>query len=132
MPQAAGSVDMSLLKDERPPFGQGCIEFPQGNIDMTHAIAPTRQRAAIRGGLVKARLLISNASYGPDSLKILFEAFDNAWQQLAPACGNDPQAVEATRVRLAETILALAQVRTTLDADELTESALKALSSGGI
>ncbi len=98
---------------------------------MAHVTAPTHHRlAAIRGGPVKARLLISNASYGPESLKILFEAFDSAWLQLSPSYGNDPQAVEAARVKLAETILTLAQVRTTLDADELTESALKVLSSG--
>jgi hypothetical protein len=56
---------------------------------------------------VKARELIGNASYGPDHLKALFIAFDQAWEIIAGDVGASPQAVEAARLRLASVILSL-------------------------
>ncbi len=76
---------------------------------------------------MKARRLIGNASYGPDVLKALFEAFDDAWARIAPTCGNDPQVIESTRMRLASVILALAKDRPKPDAKELRDSALRIL-----
>jgi hypothetical protein len=38
---------------------------------------------------MEARRLIGNASYGPDTLKVLFQAFDEAWTTLAPRYGDD-------------------------------------------
>ena len=76
---------------------------------------------------MKARRLIGSASYGPDVLKVLFEAFDGAWARIAPACGNDPRVVEAARTQLANIILALAKDRPKPDAAELRDSALKLL-----
>jgi hypothetical protein len=76
---------------------------------------------------VKARSLIGRAAYGPDVLKVLFEAFDNAWAAIADSCGTDPQSIEASRIRLANIILALAHDRATPDADELRDSALRIL-----
>jgi hypothetical protein len=73
---------------------------------------------------VKARQLIGNASYGPDVLKVLYQAFDEAWARMAPSCGDDPQAIVAARTQLADVILALAKDRAKPDADELVESAL--------
>jgi len=76
---------------------------------------------------VKARHLIGSSAYGPDVLKVLFEAVDNAWAAIAPTCGSDPQVVEATRTKLANIILALARDRPKPDADELRDSALRIL-----
>jgi hypothetical protein len=76
---------------------------------------------------LKARRLIGSAAYGPDVLRVLFDAFDDAWARIAPTCGNDPQVVEASRTRLANIILALAHDRPKLDPDELRDSALKIL-----
>jgi hypothetical protein len=56
---------------------------------------------------MKARQLISNASYGPEELKALFKAFDEAWQCIAADFGDNPLAIEAARLRLANTILGL-------------------------
>jgi hypothetical protein len=84
-------------------------------------------RLQAKEGAVKARRLIGNAAYGPDVLKVLFEAFDGAWATIAPTCGNDPQVVEATRTRLASIILALAKDRPKPDAEELRDGALKVL-----
>lgn len=54
---------------------------------------------------MKARQLISGASYGPDALKIIFQAFDDAWDSIADNFGNDPLAIEAARLKLANIIL---------------------------
>lgn len=57
---------------------------------------------------MKARQLISSASYGPEQLKALFEAFDRAWEAIAADVGDNPASIEANRLRLANTILSLA------------------------
>jgi hypothetical protein len=56
---------------------------------------------------MKARQLISNASYGPDTLKVLFVAFDEAWDSVAGNFGDDPAVIQAARVMLANIILNL-------------------------
>jgi hypothetical protein len=76
---------------------------------------------------LKARRLICSAAYGPDVLSVLFAAFDSAWEKIAPTCGGDIQLAEATRSKLASTILDLAQSRPKPDPDELRDSALRIL-----
>lgn len=80
---------------------------------------------------MKARQLIGNASYGPDALKVLYQAFDEAWAALAPAYGNDPQAIDAARTQLAMAILALARDRPKPEVEELAESALRVFGRTG-
>jgi hypothetical protein len=57
---------------------------------------------------MRARQSIGSASYGPDELKILFKAFDEAWAAIAPTTSGRASAIEATRIRLANVILGLA------------------------
>ena len=76
---------------------------------------------------MKARQLISRASYGPETLTVLFKAFDDAWQQLAPKHGDDPLAIEAARLRLANTILSLAS-EDSKDSEQLKAAALRVIS----
>ena len=40
--------------------------------------------------IMRARQLIDNASFGPDALKVMGEAFDAAWAEIADTYGNDP------------------------------------------
>jgi len=54
----------------------------------------------------KARILISNASFSPDTLKMLGEVFDKVWASVATEFGHDD--AEAARTRLAIIILDLA------------------------
>jgi len=68
---------------------------------------------------MKARKLIEGAYYGPDQLKALTEAFNAAWEQLAPR----EAAADAARVKLANTLLKLAESGNK-DAAYLTEAAL--------
>jgi hypothetical protein len=57
---------------------------------------------------MRARQSIGSASYGPDELKILFKAFDEAWEIIAPTTSGRAGAIEATRIKLANVILGLA------------------------
>jgi hypothetical protein len=58
--------------------------------------------------VTKARQLIDGASYGPDALKAIGLAFDDAWLQIAGNFGNDPIDVEKARIRLAHALLTIA------------------------
>jgi hypothetical protein len=56
---------------------------------------------------MRARQLIDGASFGPDAVKAIGEAFDAAWAEVA---GNfhDPLAIEAARLKLANAVLSIA------------------------
>jgi hypothetical protein len=58
---------------------------------------------------MKARQLIASGSYGPDQVKALGKAFDDAWGRLAPTVSGRPKAIEAARLKLAEIVLSLAK-----------------------
>jgi hypothetical protein len=75
---------------------------------------------------MEARRLIGRASYGPETLKVLFQAFDEAWQTFAPSCGESPLSIHAGRLKLANAILSVAREGST-DARALRDGALKLL-----
>jgi hypothetical protein len=56
----------------------------------------------------KARQLTDGASFGPDALKAIGEAFDRAWSDIAANFGDDPADSEKARLRLAEALLSVA------------------------
>jgi hypothetical protein len=78
---------------------------------------------------MKARQAIASASYGPEQLKALGRAFDDAWQQIAPTVSKRPRAVEAARLKLADVILGLAR-KGNLDARWLADTAVQVMGSG--
>jgi hypothetical protein len=57
---------------------------------------------------MKARKLINGASFGPDAMKAIGKAFDDAWLEIADNFGSDPQQIETARLRLAEAVLSVA------------------------
>lgn len=58
---------------------------------------------------MKARRLIERSNFGPETLTILYEAFDSAWAEIAPNFdANDPKQIERARIRLAHAILVVA------------------------
>jgi hypothetical protein len=57
---------------------------------------------------LRARRLIYGASFGPDTLKAIGQAFDKAWAQIAGNFGNDPSDIERARLRLANAMLSVA------------------------
>jgi hypothetical protein len=59
--------------------------------------------------VVKARALFGSASFGPDEIKTLTRAFDEAWVLVAPSVSARPDSIEAARTKLATIVLELAQ-----------------------
>ena len=59
---------------------------------------------------MESQRLIDGASYGPDALKAMAEAFDEAWQSIQSDFGNVPDQldIEAARLRLATALLSVA------------------------
>ena len=55
-----------------------------------------------------SRQLIDGASYGPEALKVIGQAFDEAWRDIAGNFGDAPPNVEQARTRLARAILSIA------------------------
>jgi hypothetical protein len=73
---------------------------------------------------MKARQSLESTSYGPDALKAMTQAFDQAWSVVA---GNiSPDASEAARIRLANALLSVA-TEDSRDADVLKRKALEAM-----
>jgi hypothetical protein len=72
---------------------------------------------------MEARELIAKSAYGPDQLKILFMAFDEAWDMIAADVDDRPEAIQAARLKLANLLLTLALDRLD-DAEWLRDSAL--------
>ena len=75
---------------------------------------------------MKARQLIGSASYGPDVLRVLYAAFDDAWAHLAPTHSATPLMIEATRLKLANVVLSLAEPNSN-DADSIKDAALRTM-----
>jgi hypothetical protein len=73
---------------------------------------------------MNARRHIDGASYGPDALKAIGQAFDQAW--LAIAGNFDSAITEVARQRLAKAILSLA-AEDSRDVDVLKRGALEAM-----
>jgi hypothetical protein len=71
-----------------------------------------------------ARQLIDGASFGPEALKAIGEAFDAAWAQIARNFGDEPEDVEKARLRLAKAVLSIAD-EDSRDVDVLKRAALQ-------
>jgi len=57
----------------------------------------------------KARALIDGASLGPDALRAVRQAFDEAWAEIASHFAQDPAQVESARLTLANALLSIAE-----------------------
>jgi hypothetical protein len=75
---------------------------------------------------MRARRLIDGASFGPETLKALGQAFDAAWETIAGNFGGDPADIERARLRLAEALLSVAS-EDSRDAEVLKIAALEAM-----
>ena len=75
---------------------------------------------------MKARQLIDGASFGPEALKVMCRAFDEAWQSIQGNFGNDPQDIERARLRLARALLSVAS-EDCRDVEALKRGALEAM-----
>jgi hypothetical protein len=75
---------------------------------------------------MKAGHIVDSASYGPEALKAIGEAFDEAWREIAGNFGNDPRDVELARVNLANAVLSVA-CDESRDVEALKNGALQAM-----
>jgi hypothetical protein len=58
---------------------------------------------------MKARELVASATFEPEALSVIGQAFDMAWNEIVRNFGDNPAVVEAARVRLAHAILSVAK-----------------------
>jgi hypothetical protein len=72
----------------------------------------------------RARELMDAASFGPDALKAIGQAFDLAWAEIANNFGDDPNDVEKARLRLARALLSIAH-EDSRDVEVLRRAALQ-------
>ena len=57
---------------------------------------------------MKARCLIESPAYEPETLKVISEAFDECWSEIAHEFRGDPS-IEEARLRLAHAVLVVAR-----------------------
>ena len=65
-------------------------------------------------------------TYGPDTLKVMGQAFDGAWTYIERNFGHDAKDVEKARLRLAHALLAVA-TEDDRDVDALKNRTLQAM-----
>jgi hypothetical protein len=77
---------------------------------------------------MKAHQLINGvgASYGPETLKVIIKAFDDAWDEIAPCFSRSGLQAQSVRLTLANAILEVAR-EDSRDSDELKNAGLQAM-----
>jgi hypothetical protein len=78
---------------------------------------------------MRARELIDGASFGPDALKVIGQAFDKAWAQIKGNFGDDPSDIEKARIRLAAAMLSVAN-EDSRNVEVLARAALEEMALG--
>jgi hypothetical protein len=67
---------------------------------------------------------LDNRSFGPETLRVVRQAFDEVWQAIAGNFGDDPRRIEAERTRLADALLSVAKDHTR-DVEQLKRDAMQ-------
>lgn len=75
---------------------------------------------------MKARKLIEGATYGPETLKVIGKAFDEAWAEIAPHFSRNGLQAQSARLKLARAVLSAAR-DDSRDSEELKNAALQAM-----
>ena len=75
---------------------------------------------------MKAQALIDGASYGPEALHAICQAFDEAWADIAGHFAGDPLSEANARLSLAEAILSVA-TETSRDVQVLKHAGLQVM-----
>ena len=71
-----------------------------------------------------ARKIIAGASFGPEALKAIGEAFDAAWAQIAGNFVDDPAEIDEALLKLETALLSVA-TEDSRDVEELKRAALE-------
>lgn len=70
--------------------------------------------------------IVEGLVLAPDEMKVVGDAFDKAWERLAPAAAGEPLKVQATRLKLAAAVLELYSEGIT-EVDRLAHEAMRRL-----
>jgi hypothetical protein len=73
---------------------------------------------------MRARRLIDGASFGPDALQAIGQAFDAAWAEIGSNFGDDPAEIDDARYKLANALLSVAS-EDSRNVDVLKKAALQ-------
>ncbi len=73
---------------------------------------------------MRARQLIDGASFGPNTLRVITQAFEAAWTQIASNFGTDPEDIDDARYNLATALLSVAS-EDSRDVEVLKKAALQ-------
>ncbi len=74
---------------------------------------------------MKARRLIEASAFGPETFKVVAQAYDQAWASIEQQFhGEDEKRIEEARLRLAHAILVVAR-EDSADAERLKDHALE-------
>ena len=73
---------------------------------------------------MKARQLLASSAFDPAQLKTMGQAFEDAWEQIAPQISARAGAIDAARYKLAQLVLSLAK-RGILDREKIKDEALR-------
>ena len=74
---------------------------------------------------MQARQLIGAAPFPPDVRKVLLDAFEDAWAELAPDVSSDPTVVDAARLSLAAIVMVDIATAGTFDRDTIKTAAVQ-------
>lgn len=74
---------------------------------------------------MKARQLIGGAAFPPETLKVIFEAFDDAWAEVRPSISTRASTIESARLSLATIVLSVAKAGR-IEREELKSAAVAA------
>jgi hypothetical protein len=75
---------------------------------------------------MKARKLLAGAEFGPETLKVICKAFDDAWAEIRRDFDDNALSIEVARLKLASAILGVAK-DDSRDPDELKGLGLQAM-----
>jgi hypothetical protein len=73
---------------------------------------------------MKARRLIETSTFEPETLAVIYQAFDDAWAEFSDHCAADEK--EHARMRLAHAVLIVAR-EDSRDADRVKNDALQVM-----
>lgn len=73
---------------------------------------------------MKARQLIEGSTYGPETLKVIGKAFDDAWSEIAGHFSSNGLQAQSVRLKLAHAVLAVAR-DDSRDSNEVKNAALQ-------
>lgn len=93
---------------------------------MFDSISRLERKRRTAESVMRARALIDGASFGPDALKAIGQAFDQAWSEVGFYFDGDPDVRDGARVALANAILSVAS-EDSQDVEVLKRGALEAL-----